>query len=167
MAQKCEQSRNGAAKKSAGSVEPLVGLAAEVKPGMQAPVTPLPPQVVRQIAELVRGWSLGDNGPTSTRLPRLYFRPDEAAEIIGVSKRTLSAWQSARLIPFRRVGRTVLFAIADIQCAIDRYRVASVGEPRFRRVTSSKPTAPAANPIAHRKRRIGRIPSPTNLESQT
>jgi excisionase family DNA binding protein len=167
MAQKSEQSRNGAAEKSAGSVAPLVGLGAEVKPGMQAPVTPLPPQVVRQIAELVREWSLGDNGSTSTRLPRLYFRPDEAAEIIGVSKRTLSAWQSARLIPFRRVGRTVLFAIADIQGAIDRYRIASVGEPRPHKVTSSRPAAPVVNPMAPRKRRMGRIPPPANMESQT
>ena len=65
-------------------------------------------------------------------LPRLYLRPDEAARAIGVSRRTLSAWQSARVIGFRRVGRTVLFSIADIQTAIDRYRIAPVGEPKPR-----------------------------------
>ena len=64
-----------------------------------------------------------------TPLPRLYLRPDEAARAIGVSRRTLSAWQSARVIGFRRVGRTILFSVADIQTAIDRYRIAPVGEP--------------------------------------
>jgi excisionase family DNA binding protein len=66
---------------------------------------------------------------TGTPLPRLYLRPDEAARAIGVSRRTLSAWQSARVIGFRRVGRTILFSVADIQTAIDRYRIAPVGEP--------------------------------------
>ena len=61
-------------------------------------------------------------------LPRLYLRPDEAARAIGVSKRTLSTWQSTRVIGFRRVGRTILFSVADIQAAIDRYRVAPIGE---------------------------------------
>ncbi len=68
-----------------------------------------------------------------TSMPRLYLRPDEAARAIGVSRRTLSAWQSARVIGFRRVGRTVLFSVADIQTAIDRYRVAPIGEPKPRR----------------------------------
>ena len=65
--------------------------------------------------------------------PRLYLRPDEAARAIGVSRRTLSAWQSARVIGFRRVGRTVLFSVADIQAALERFRIAPVGEPRPRR----------------------------------
>ena len=63
-------------------------------------------------------------------LPRLYLRPDEAARVIGVSRRTLSAWQSSRLIGFRRVGRTVLFSVADILAAIERYRIAPLGEPK-------------------------------------
>ena len=70
---------------------------------------------------------------TVAPLPRLYLRPDEAARAIGVSRRTLSAWQSARVIGFRRVGRTILFSVADIQTAIDRYRIAPIGEPRPRR----------------------------------
>ena len=65
-------------------------------------------------------------------LPRLYLRPDEAARVIGVSRRTLSAWQSARVIGFRRIGRTVLFSVADIQAAIDRYRIAPVGDLSLR-----------------------------------
>ena len=97
-----------------------------------------------------------------TPLPRLYLRPDEAARAIGVSRRTLSAWQSARVIGFRRVGRTILFSIADIQTAIDRYRVAPIGEPKPRRqaVEASKNTAsvPAAgSEPPTRKHRMQRI----------
>jgi excisionase family DNA binding protein len=95
---------------------------------------------------------------TAAPLPRLYLRPDEAARVIGVSRRTLSAWQSARVIGFRRVGRTVLFSIADIQAAIDRYRIAPVGEPKPRQhhVETSTFTTPPK-----RKRRMERIDSVT------
>jgi excisionase family DNA binding protein len=72
-----------------------------------------------------------DTGPA---LPRLYLRPDEAARAIGVSRRTLASWQSTRLIGFRRVGRTILFSVADIQAALDRFRIAPTSElPRRRR----------------------------------
>ena len=76
--------------------------------------------------------TIGDKD-TATPLPRLYLRPDEAARAIGVSRRTLGTWQSARVIGFRRVGRTVLFSVADIQTALDRYRIAPIGEPKPRK----------------------------------
>jgi len=94
------------------------------------------------------------NKDTVASLPRLYLRPDEAAQVIGVSRRTLSAWQSAHIIGYRRVGRTVLFSVADIQAAIDRYRIAPIGEPKPRqhRLVTATTTTPAT-----RKRRIGCI----------
>ena len=60
---------------------------------------------------------------------RLFLRPDEAAAAIGVSRRTLSQWQASHVIPFRRVGRTVLFAVAEIQQALERFKVAAIGKP--------------------------------------
>jgi excisionase family DNA binding protein len=95
-------------------------------------------------------------------LLRLYLRPDEAARAIGVSRRTLSAWQSARVIGFRRVGRTVLFSVADIQTAIDRYRIAPVGElsPCRQHVDLSAitaPTPPIGSELSIRKRRMQRV----------
>ncbi len=80
----------------------------------------------------MNGLATSGNRDTEASLPRLYLRPDEAARVIGVSRRTLSAWQSARVIGFRRVGRTILFSVADIQTAIDRYRIAPIGEPKPR-----------------------------------
>ena len=66
-------------------------------------------------------------------LPRLYLRPDEAARIIGVSRRTLASWQATRVIGFRRVGRTILYSVADIQAALDRYRIAPISEAPTRK----------------------------------
>ena len=98
----------------------------------------------------------------ATPLPRLYLRPDEAARAIGVSRRTLSTWQSARLIGFRRVGRTVLISVADILAAIERYRIAPIGElkPRCQSVetgTVSTPTPAVGSEPPTRKRRMQRI----------
>ena len=66
-------------------------------------------------------------------LPRLYLRPDEAARVIGVSRRTLASWQATRVIGFRRVGRTILFSVADIQAALDRYRIPPISEAPMRK----------------------------------
>jgi excisionase family DNA binding protein len=78
--------------------------------------------------------TIGDNKDAASALPRLYLRPDEAARVIGVSRRTLASWQATRVIGFRRVGRTILFSVADIQAALDRYRIAPIGEaPRRKR----------------------------------
>jgi excisionase family DNA binding protein len=103
-----------------------------------------------------------DNKDPVAPLPRLYLRPDEAARAIGVSRRTLSAWQSARVISFRRIGRTVLFSVADIQSAIDRFRIAAVGElnPCRQQVGPSRvtaPTPPISGELPTRKRRMQRI----------
>ncbi len=103
-----------------------------------------------------------DDRGTGAALPRLYLRPDEAARVIGISRRTLSEWQSARVIGFRRIGRTVLFSISDIQTAIDRYRITPVGEPKPRQphvdasaITARVPTNSVEPP--RRKRRMQRI----------
>jgi len=97
-----------------------------------------------------------------TPLPRLYLRPNEAARAIGVSRRTLSAWQSARVIGFRRVGRTILFSVADIQTAIDRYRIAPIGGPKPRRQsvetgTITTPVLTTGSELPTRKHRMQRI----------
>jgi len=83
--------------------------------------------------------TIGDKD-TGAPLPRLYLRPDEAALAIGVSRRTLASWQSTRVIGFRRVGRTILFSVEDIQAALDRYRIAPISEApkrkhRMQRIT--------------------------------
>ncbi|MGD1019860.1 MAG: helix-turn-helix domain-containing protein [Verrucomicrobiia bacterium] len=95
-------------------------------------------------------------------LPRLYLRPNEAARAIGVSRRTLSEWQSSRLIGFRRVGRTVLFSVADILAAIERYRIAPLGEPKRPQQHGEIGTVPGLTTVnssesPRRKRRIERI----------
>jgi len=71
--------------------------------------------------------------PTSTAAVNvesaaLYLRPAEAMKLLPVSRRTLSNWQRRHVIPFYRIGRTVMFKRADIEAALERFRVAAVGE---------------------------------------
>jgi excisionase family DNA binding protein len=61
---------------------------------------------------------------------RLYLRPDELVAVLGISRRTLSKWQAKRLVPFRRIGRAVLFSVKEVQATIDRFSVAAIGEPK-------------------------------------
>ncbi len=63
----------------------------------------------------------------------LRFSPEEIAEQIGIKRRTLTDWMRKRLIPFERIGpkkgrSTVLFERDDVDKALKRWRVKSVGE---------------------------------------
>ena len=51
---------------------------------------------------------------TKTAPPR-YLDKTSAADLFGVSPRTLDSWMSRRLVPFYRIGRTVRFDPDDIQ----------------------------------------------------
>lgn len=82
----------------------------------------------------MKGLTTTGDKDSAASLPRLYLRPHEAARVIGVSRRTLASWQATRVIGFRRVGRTILFSVVDIQAALDRYRIAPFSEaPKHRR----------------------------------
>ncbi|MBM3862263.1 MAG: helix-turn-helix domain-containing protein [Verrucomicrobia bacterium] len=78
-----------------------------------------------------------------TATTRLFLRPDELVPLLGVSKRTLSSWQAKRVLPFRRIGRTILFSLQDVQAALDKFTVQSHTTP---------------------KRRASRLPSGTQAE---
>lgn len=50
------------------------------------------------------------------REPRaLALRPDEAAQALGVCRRTLYAWTKRGLIPYVRVGRAVLYPVSELR----------------------------------------------------
>ncbi len=57
-----------------------------------------------------------------------YLRPDQAAELLGVSRRTLSNFQRRHLIGFSKLGRVVVFRRTDIEAALNRFRQAAIGE---------------------------------------
>ena len=44
----------------------------------------------------------------------LYLGLDEAAELVGLSRRTLQRWVAAGELPVRRVGRRVLVRPSDL-----------------------------------------------------
>jgi excisionase family DNA binding protein len=51
----------------------------------------------------------------------------EAAEVLGVSARTLDSWMARRKVPYLKMGdedrATVRFSPADLQTFLDRHRV--------------------------------------------
>ena len=57
-----------------------------------------------------------------------YMRKAQAAQFLGISVRTLTDWQRARIIPFRKIRRAVLFDPHELEQAVGRFRVAAVGE---------------------------------------
>ena len=50
----------------------------------------------------------------SSPLPRQAYRPEEAAEALGVSKTTIWRWRKAGRLRFVRVGRIALVPAAEI-----------------------------------------------------
>ncbi|MGO9245275.1 MAG: helix-turn-helix domain-containing protein [Verrucomicrobiia bacterium] len=62
-----------------------------------------------------------------------YLRRKAAAEYANISLRTLSIWMARRIIPFRKIGRTVLFDPAELDAALDKFRIAAVGAPPLRK----------------------------------
>jgi excisionase family DNA binding protein len=50
-----------------------------------------------------------------------YLRPKELAERLSISPRQLRQWQHDKVIPFIKVGKTVLFDPAKVSVALDRF----------------------------------------------
>jgi excisionase family DNA binding protein len=56
----------------------------------------------------------------STLFPK-FVRPAQLSKLLAVSPRTIRQWQSSRLIPFHKIGKTVLFDLKKVQAAVDRF----------------------------------------------
>jgi excisionase family DNA binding protein len=58
-----------------------------------------------------------------------FLRPGDAAKYLGVSARTIRAWQNQRILPFSRMSkRCVLISVADLDAAVERFRVEAIGQ---------------------------------------
>jgi len=76
-----------------------------------------------------------------------YLRPEAAALRLGISKRCLSLWMVRRVIPYRKVGRAVFFRPDELDAALEKFRVASVGEPPTPRKRHTERNATAEHTI--------------------
>jgi hypothetical protein len=94
-------------------------------------------------------------GASPTVTP-LYVRPSEAIKIVPVSRRTLGNWTRKKIIAHYRVNRCLMFRVADLETGLEKYRVAAIGEPKPRKITTSPTTTTTTEPPA-RKRRAMRI----------
>jgi excisionase family DNA binding protein len=60
-----------------------------------------------------------------------YHRKQDEAARLGVGSRTLDRWVASRAIPYRRLGRVLLFDPAEVDAVLaDKWNVAAVGTPR-------------------------------------
>lgn len=58
-----------------------------------------------------------------------YLRPAAAARYLGVSVRTLTNWVQARMVAqIKPSNRVSLFRIADLDAALNRFRIKAFGE---------------------------------------
>jgi len=63
------------------------------------------------------------------QLPQGYLRKRPAAKYLGISPRTLNDWMRRRLVAYTKVShRVVVFRLKDLDAAMERLRVAAVGE---------------------------------------
>ena len=57
-----------------------------------------------------------------------YMRVKQAAEFLSISVDTLRDWMRKRIIPFRKIGGTILLDPDELVEAVDRFRRASLFE---------------------------------------
>lgn len=74
-----------------------------------------------------------------------YLRRRAAAEYTNISPRTLSNWMARRIIPFRKIGRTVLFDPAELDAALNKFRIAAVGDSPVRKRRAIRVQSPREN----------------------
>ena len=73
-----------------------------------------------------------------------YSRKRQEAARLGISPRLLDRWIAGRVIPFRKVGRLVLFNPDEVDRVLaEKWTVAAVGTTRPRRAGRIKTTAVA------------------------
>lgn len=59
------------------------------------------------------------NEARSSRVEKLALSPNEAAEALGISRRTLDDYSRKGLIPRKRVGKRVLFPVEGLRAFLN------------------------------------------------
>jgi len=68
--------------------------------------------------------------PQEVAAVRRWLRRVDVCLEFGISLRTLGKWQRSHLVPFREVKRLILFERSEAVVALNRFRVAAIGEKR-------------------------------------
>lgn len=75
-------------------------------------------QIIEQLSRIEDMLAEGANRP-----PREYLNIDEAADYLNVSRPTLDKWRMEATGPaVHRIGRRVLYSIADLRAFMDDHR---------------------------------------------
>lgn len=60
--------------------------------------------------------------------PKLALRPREAARMLSICPRTLATYTKAGVIPHTRLGKAVLYSVADLQAWLTHAEATNGGE---------------------------------------
>jgi hypothetical protein len=63
---------------------------------------------------------------------RMKISKRELAETLGISTRTIDHWRAERIIPYRKIRGVILFDPAEVEQALERFRVYAYWEPKRR-----------------------------------
>lgn len=74
-------------------------------------------------------YSATGTSPPPAAHPRMWFTAEEAAEMTGVSARTLQRWARERKIPHLRIGRTLRFTHDHLAVAQSTYTTLPAPSP--------------------------------------
>jgi excisionase family DNA binding protein len=50
-----------------------------------------------------------------------YVRIEQIAEILGVCQRTVRNWMVAKVVPYHKIGRVILFDVAKVEAALNKF----------------------------------------------
>jgi hypothetical protein len=98
---------------------------------------------------------------TLSTVAALYLRAGQVIQLLPISRRSLGNWTRTGVLPCYRIKKLLLFKRADIEAALERFRIAAVGEAKARK-TNTEPaaiTTGTAAAMPTRKRRMQRIPT--------
>lgn len=81
--------------------------------------------------------------PANQDVPRLAYRPDEAAAALGISERTLWTWTKAGIIAHVTIGKTTRYPVSALRKCLHQMAMANTAaktapEPKDTTCTSSK-----------------------------
>ena len=61
-------------------------------------------------------------------IDQIYMRRSQAAKYLSVSIRTLANFQASKVIPYSKVGKSVIFSKHDLDEFVSKFRVNAIGE---------------------------------------
>jgi excisionase family DNA binding protein len=96
-----------------------------------------PPELQAAIDQILDGHATPLHLPKHPRFSNLslsqgYLREADLAKALNISVRTVRYWMQRGVLPYRKVGRIVLFRRDEVEAALDRFKFSARSEEQVR-----------------------------------